>query len=361
MSKPYGDTTRPYHMARNLVKLGHEVLHICAKPPIQKDDIIYLPQQYYSGKTKYKKFIYLFKICKDFSPDIIYSHQLSNSNMGIILKYLLNRPLVYDAHSSAFLEMATYPSVSLMRKKRLILNEDIILKIADKIIVVSNELLRFIVDKYDIPYKKINIVKNGVDANLFKPEKPYINLKRKWGISDKEKIVIFTNPRIPSFPSNEMALHYFFNMIPDIEKKILDVKFLILGGGQQPAPPSKNVIYTGFVEDLPAYLNLADVCIAPFPPEAVCGGTRNKVNEYFACGKAVISTKEGVRGFDDAIPDKHYLLAEDKKDFIDKLIYCLSNHEEAEKIGRNARELSLNYDWNVLSRNVEKIFIEMLD
>lgn len=360
LSQPYGSTTRPSYFAKYLAKSGCEILHLCSKPAAYEDNIKYFPQEYYVEKKKYLKLKILYKECKLFSPDIIYAHQLGGATLGVILKYLLNKPLVYDAHSSAVLEMPTYSGISWRRKIMLRLNEKIILKLADKIIAVSKELEEFLIGEYGIPYKKFNIVKNGVETDVFMPEKADINIKKKLRLSGNEKCVVFTNPRLSSFPTNDMALHYLFEMIPDIERKISNIKFVILGGGVRPAPPSENVIYTGFVEDLPAYLNNADVCIAPFPPEAVCGGTRNKVNEYFACGKAVISTREGMRGFDDAVPGKHYVLGKDKDEFIDKLIYCINNPKEAERIGKDARELSLSYDWNVLSKKVIKCLNETL-
>lgn len=361
MTQPYGATTRPHYIAKNLAKLGCEILHICLKPPTDEDCVKYLSKEYYAEKTRHKKFVMMIKDCMDFAPDIIYAHQFSQAKLGVLLKYLLNKPFVYDAHSSVALELPTYSDLSWSMKTWLRFNEWIILKLADKVIVVSKELKDFLYSEYNIQHKKLNIVKNGVETDVFKPANPDANIKKKWELSGNDKIIAFTNPRIFSFPSNEVALQYFFEMIPKIELKLTNIKFLILGGGQNPKPPSKNVIYTGFVEDLPAYLNLADVCIAPFPPEAVCGGTRNKVNEYFACGKAVISTIEGMRGFDDAISGKHYLLSEDKNDFIYKLVYCIENPEETEKLGRNARELSLNYDWNILSREINEILKETLD
>ena len=84
--------------------------------------------------------------------------------------------------------------------------------------------------------------------------------------------------------------------------------------------PSPNVIYTGFVQDLASYINLGDVCVAPYPPSAVCGGTRNKVADYFACGKPVVSTEEGMREFNDAVSDRDFLPASDSDDFVEKLL-----------------------------------------
>ena len=116
------------------------------------------------------------------------------------------------------------------------------------------------------------------------------------------------------------------------------------------------MIYTGYVKDLPAYLNLANICIAPYPPRAVCGGTRDKVCEYLACGKPIVATREAMRGFDDALPGEHFFLAADERDFVEKLVDCVHDPEMAGRIGRNARTLSERYDWSHLARSSSTCF-----
>jgi glycosyltransferase involved in cell wall biosynthesis len=150
-------------------------------------------------------------------------------------------------------------------------------------------------------------------------------------------------------------------MVPEIKKKVPKIRILILGGGPILESPSEEVLYTGFVEDLPTYLNLADICVAPFPAEAVCGGTRNKVCEYLACGKPIVATREGMRGFDDAIPGAHYLLAEDASDFVQKIVDCIHHPGKARQIGQNARALSEHYDWEHLAKQLQGVFQQVAE
>ena len=53
------------------------------------------------------------------------------------------------------------------------------------------------------------------------------------------------------------------------------------------AHPKKS-IFTGAVEDLAAYMEMSDVCVCPLFSG---GGTRLKLLEYMAAGKAIVSTK----------------------------------------------------------------------
>jgi len=362
MNTPYGSTTRPYYISKYLVEFGCEILHVCTKPPErQEKGIKYLQKKYYKnrfGVVRTTRDIFrMYKECKNFAPDVLYVHQLSNALRALPLKYLLKVPFVFDAHGSSVMEINAFSDNTYYRKK-VEIQEVLVLKIADKIIVVSEELKDFFIKYFGISARKIEVVKNGVDTNSLRPAEPDVKLKNELGISDDDKVIVFTCPR--GFFSNDIALKYFFQMIPKIEERVKNVKFIIIGGGPKFEPPSPNVIYTGFVQDLASYINLGDVCVAPYPASAVCGGTKNKVADYFACGKPVVSTEEGIRGFNDAVPDRDFLLASDSNDFIDKLITVLYDENLSMKLRENARKFSLKYDWRNLSKEVLHILKQVV-
>jgi len=355
-----GSTVRPYYISKNLARFGCEILHICTNPPgTEEENITYLRKKYYKNKLwvvrTFKDIFRLYKECKEFSPDVIYAHQISNATRALPLKFLLKKPLVYDAHGSSVLEMGANPSISFYQRAEMKMQEKKVLEIADQIISPTNDLKTFFIERFGISGEKIEVIEDGADLDLFTQIEPSINKKEELGIFNNDKVVVFTCPRFVA--QNEIALQYFFDLIPTIEDRVKHIKFLIVGGGPELEPPSPNVIYTGFVHDLPSYINLADVCIAPYPPSAMYGtsGAKNKVIEYFACGKPVVSTEEGIRGFDDAVPNRDFLLAKDSDDFVDKLVSVLEDENLSKKLSENARRFSLKYDWKELSKEVFKV------
>jgi glycosyltransferase involved in cell wall biosynthesis len=356
--QPYGSTTRPLFLAKHLAHHGVELIHICEKLSPAEGGPKIISRQDYVGKSEAEVFRLLWEQCRQFSPDLIYSHQVYSARIGLRFSRLLKKPHVFDAHSSLAHELPTYTCLSLKEKFWRIACEAVRLRLSDKIIAPSSELKNYFVKKYHLRPNKIRIVKNGVETDIFRPTGPDVSLRENLGIPREATLILFTNPRLATFPSNEMALRMLFELIPEIERRISRVRFLILGGGPELRGPSPNVIYTGYVQDLPAYLNLADVCIAPYPPQAVCGGTRNKICEYLACGKPLVATREAMRGFDDALPGEHFLLAEDEQDFVSKLEECIHCPEKAMQLGRNARKLSENYDWSRLATEVIEVFKE---
>jgi glycosyltransferase involved in cell wall biosynthesis len=352
-----GSTVRPYYTSKNLARFGCEILHICTNPPkIEEENIKYSLKKYSKSKLwcvrAFVDFLKMYKACKEFSPDVLYVHQISNAVRILPLKFLLKKPLVFDAHGSSVLERDSNPNVSFYQSVKIKMQEKTVLKKADKIVVPANYLKNFFVDHFGISKEKIEVIENGVDLELFKLKEPDKKKKEEFGISDNDKIVVFTCPRFVA--QNQIALKYLFDLVPTIEDKVKNIKFMIVGGGPKLEPPPSNVIYTGFVKELASYIKLGDVCIAPYPPSAMYGtaGAKNKIMEYFACGKPVISTEEGIRGFDDAVPNRDFLLAFDSDDFVDKLVSVLSDEELSKKLGENAKKFSLKYDWKEMSEKV---------
>jgi glycosyltransferase involved in cell wall biosynthesis len=359
IDRPYGSTARPYFIGKHLARRGVELIHICEKLPEDGPGVRIISRRDYRGTSGAEQARRVRHQCRKFSPDLIYSHQAHSARMGMWLSRSLKRPHIYDAHSSLAHESSTFAHLSLKERFLRIAPEAYLLWRSEKTIVPSAELGDYFVRKYRVRPDRIRVVKNGAETDTFRPADPDFSLRARLGIPPDSFLIVFTNPRLATFPSNEMALRSLFRMIPGIEGMIPGVRFLILGGGPELKGPSPNVIYTGYVKNLPAHLNLADICIAPYPPRAVCGGTRDKVCEYLASGKPIVATGEAMRGFDDALPGEHFLLAADEPDFVEKVVACVRQPDLARRIGQNARRLSEKYDWSHLASKIIDVFQEV--
>jgi glycosyltransferase involved in cell wall biosynthesis len=87
-------------------------------------------------------------------------------------------------------------------------------------------------------------------------------------------------------------------------------------------------------------------------PLLVGGGTRIKIFEAMAAGKAVVSTTIGAEG----LPVRHLeniLLADEPEDFANRIIELLSDPRRREHMGSAARKLvSENYSWQAVGRTL---------
>jgi len=114
---------------------------------------------------------------------------------------------------------------------------------------------------------------------------------------------------------------------------------------------------TGYVEDTRPYVAPAAVCIVPL---RIGSGTRIKILEAMAMGKAVVTTSVGCEGL--KVTDGHdILVADDPADFAQKTIWALDHPHERKQIGRNARRtVESQYDWKMIARKQARIFRELL-
>ena len=94
----------------------------------------------------------------------------------------------------------------------------------------------------------------------------------------------------------------------------------------------------GFVEDLQNEYNASQVVVIPLYHGS---GTSVKFTEAMSMGKPVVSTKAGVRGFDDICKENvHYLCAKTDKDFAQKIIYLLTSPAKCEALSINANNVA---------------------
>jgi glycosyltransferase involved in cell wall biosynthesis len=95
-------------------------------------------------------------------------------------------------------------------------------------------------------------------------------------------------------------------------------------------------------------------------PLRLGGGTRLKIVEAMAKGKAIVSTRLGAEGID-VIHDRHALLADEPQSFADQVERVLANPELAASLGAAARQLAVErYSWPSVVRGLETFYEELL-
>jgi glycosyltransferase involved in cell wall biosynthesis len=112
------------------------------------------------------------------------------------------------------------------------------------------------------------------------------------------------------------------------------------------------VTVTGFVESVQPYLAGSAVYVMPF---RMGSGTRLKLIEAMAAGKAIVSTGMGAEGFP-VVDGKELLLVDDAADFAEKVLALLASKEWRETLGREAAEFAGRYDWRVVVPRFEEVF-----
>jgi len=188
------------------------------------------------------------------------------------------------------------------------------------------------------PKGHIEAVDNGVDLNYFL----YNSVKT-------ENYIVFVGSM--DWMPNIDGVNYFLESIfPIIKEQLPNVKFVVVGRN-----PTKNLInlsksnsdfiVTGTVDDVRPYIEKAAVYVVPL---RVGGGTRLKILEAFAMGKALVSTSLGCEGID-CIDAEHLLIRDDPQQFAYAVLDLFNDAECCEALGKNSYNLVRNkYSWDAI-------------
>jgi glycosyltransferase involved in cell wall biosynthesis len=158
--------------------------------------------------------------------------------------------------------------------------------------------------------------------------------------------------------TNKDAVLYFWREIyPILKKKYPEVKMTFVGT----APPKEiadaaradgHVRVTGFVDDIRPFIEEAAVMVVPI---RIGSGTRLKILDAMAMGKAIVSTSVGCEGIN-VSNGRNILIADHPYDFANKTIGLLKSPDLRTNLGENALELAKSYDWNLIREKQEAVY-----
>jgi polysaccharide biosynthesis protein PslH len=195
------------------------------------------------------------------------------------------------------------------------------------------------------PACQITVVPTGVDTQRFNVAPASTTSRPR---------VVFTGSM--DWEPNIDAVEYFCSQIwPDIRKEFPDAIFQIVGRNPFPKVQrlaSESVQVTGTVPSVAEYLEKASVVIVPL---RIGGGTRLKIFEAMAMGKALVSTSIGAEGLD-VESGRDLLLADDASSFADAVILLLRDAAIRRRLEQAAVQLAAHYDWS----RVVKQFADVL-
>lgn len=198
-------------------------------------------------------------------------------------------------------------------------------------------------------YPKANlcVVANGVDVGEFEPS------QGREGEGSLVWVGGFDN-----YPNREGIYFFFDEVYSFLKGRVPQVQIDVIGGGVTPtlldyAAADSSIHIHGYVNDPVSYIQRATVFIVPILSGS---GTRLKLLEAMATGKAIVTTTIGCEGIEGE-HGVHYLVADDPYLFAESVGILLSDTALREKLGKNARQLAVErYDWKKLCEKMEVIY-----
>ncbi|HEY5387414.1 MAG TPA: glycosyltransferase family 4 protein [Thermoleophilia bacterium] len=222
---------------------------------------------------------------------------------------------------------------------------------ADHIVTVGAGYRQHLLDR-GVPGAKVEVVTNGVDADLFVPRAPDEALRARLGLSSKYVVTY----------AGTVGMAHGLNVVLRAGNRLRehgrdDIVFLIVGEGARRAELEQatrdqglhNVVFTGMVgrAQLPVYLASSDACLVHMRDEALFSTVLpSKIFEDAAMEKPVIA---GLRGEGSDIiraADCGVVFAPDDDAALTAAVERLADDpEEGRRLGRNGRRfVTEHYD-----------------
>jgi len=276
----------------------------------------------------------------------------------MVLVRILGKPVVLDEHGveAVFIrELKKIPKESaknfstgfLLRSTPglgpiILAVEKMAVKIASVVFACSSSDAAEIRRLYHVDEEKVKVVPNCADPTFFEDVVPH-NFGRP--------AVLFLGS-FDHLPNLQGASILLRSIVPIVREQVNDALFILVGKN----PPQwlvdqsmDGVLFTGEVEDIRPLVLGANVTIAPIFSGS---GTRQKIVDYMALGKAIVSTTKGAEGIDleDGI---HFLRRDDLNGFSEAIVQLLRDKHRAELLGKRVREIAREkYAWDSQISNI---------
>ncbi|HSB80585.1 MAG TPA: glycosyltransferase family 4 protein [Candidatus Methylomirabilis sp.] len=193
------------------------------------------------------------------------------------------------------------------------------------------------------PRALVHALPTGVDSSYFTPN----------GYQENATGLVFTGS-MDWYPNEDAILHFIHTILPGIQREVPEVSMTVVGRNPRPslrqAATAAGIRVTGTVQDVRPYVAEAAVYVVPL---RAGGGTRLKIFEALAMGKAVVSTTVGAEGLP-LVSGEHFVRADDPAEFARAVVSLLRDPARRRALGMAGRHLvEQRYSWAQVAREFE--------
>lgn len=195
------------------------------------------------------------------------------------------------------------------------------------------------------------VVATGVDTGYFAPAPSRAAGPR----------LVFTGS-MDWLPNEDAMLYFCREVLPLVRREEPETTLSIVGRAPTPAvaklAEDPRVEVTGRVPDVRPYVRDAAVYVVPL---RIGGGTRLKIFEAMAMGRAVVSTTIGAEGLP-VTDGVHLRIADRPADLARAIVHLIRDAAERRRLEAAARALVVErYDWSAVAGQLEAVLLRVAD
>jgi glycosyltransferase involved in cell wall biosynthesis len=201
------------------------------------------------------------------------------------------------------------------------------------------------------PDARTSVVPNGVDIDYFRPTSPQGLVPCR---------VAFLGPTY-MFPNKDAVDFFLAEIWPSVRTRCPESTFHLIGKNSVDEKlrfeGHPSVQCEGYVPDIRPSFAQTECSVVPL---RIGGGTRLKILDAWAMGKAVVSTSVGCEGLE-TVDGRNILIRDDPTEFAAAVIQVLSDHDLRDRLGREARATAeSHYAWPVVGRKLVRCYQALL-
>ena len=308
-------------------------------------------------------FYKLYKLIRQEKPDIVHTHTAKAGTLGRIAAWLAGVPIIlhtFHGHvlTGYFGKLKSWVFVYI---------EKILARISTRIITLSNELKKELIEMGIGREEKFEVIPLGLELKPFFDSEKYRRMfKKEMGLSDDAVLIGIIGRLVPI-----KGHKYFLDAAKIISSQFTvhssQLKFVIVGDGElreeledytKKLGIANDIIFTGFRQDLPKIYSDLDIVALTSLNE----GTPVSVIEAMAAGKPVVATnvggvssivKNNINGF--------LVNPQDVQALSDAIMKLLKDSDLRQKMGREGQgSVFPHYDISQLVKRVDFLYSSLM-
>jgi len=375
-----GGTPRTSHIVRALSRRGHQVCAAAAfgvtseqaREELGCSEVLRLPHVSRLDRRKMLKYLFVYPwnvlrlaLCIwRAKPHVVVSHN-TVAGFGALLGKLLrpNTITVLDLTDLLFEYLESYekrwirPVLAIGRAL-----EGYTIRHSDHIVTISQAMRDILVKEYRVEEAKIDVVHDGVDSSVFRPEDGGA-VRRQ--VSPWARHVCVLHGVIDPQDSPELVV----DAAPIVLSRFPDTAFWWIGDGAavpdlrsraEELELSDRFFFSGWVSQSQVndYICASDLGLVVLPDVlSARGRVTLKEFEYWACEKAAVLPR--LPALQEIIPDGEaslFFTPGDAMDLADKICTLLADDGHRERMGRSGRQMVITrFEWRVLAEELAQL------